>query len=47
MVTDCPRPGRSREQPDDLQRRESGIGPGVIQQIKTEWSQPVAILELA
>jgi hypothetical protein len=37
----------SREQPDDLQRREPGIGAGAIQQTKTEWSQLIAMLELA
>jgi hypothetical protein len=36
-----------REQPDDLRRREPGIGAGAIQQTKTEWSQLIAMLELA
>jgi hypothetical protein len=37
----------SREQPDDLLRREPGLGAGAIQQTKTEWSQLIAMLELA
>ena len=36
----------TRERPDDLQRRERGLGTGWIQQTESEWSQLIAMLEL-
>jgi hypothetical protein len=37
----------TREQPDDLQHRERGLGAGAIQQPESEWGQLIAMLELA
>ena len=37
----------SREQPDDLQRRDRGLAAGAGQPAESEWSQLIGILELA
>jgi hypothetical protein len=36
----------TREQPDDLERRERELGAGAIRQTEREWSQLIAMLEL-
>ena len=36
-----------RERPEDRHRRERGLGAGTIQQTEGEWSQLIAMLELA
>jgi hypothetical protein len=36
----------TREQPDDLQRRERGLGAWTLQQTEREWSELIAMLEL-
>jgi hypothetical protein len=37
----------TREQPDDLQRRERGLEAGAVRQAESDWSQVIAMLELA
>jgi hypothetical protein len=37
----------TREQRDDLPRRERGLGARTVQQTESEWSQLIGILELA
>jgi hypothetical protein len=37
----------TREQPDDLRQRERGLGAGAVQRTESEWSQVIAMLELA
>jgi hypothetical protein len=36
-----------REQPDNLQPRERGLGAGAVHQTESEWSELIAMLELA